>query len=106
MRFDLVRMTFGYCGIGNVHLHVHASQRIHPVSYPGIIGHRIRKVSDFTHDLPEDGGLFILCSDGVSSRVHPEEYAELSATRAVHELLGKLGKDHDDATALVVRLLP
>lgn len=104
MRFNMVNRTFEYCGVGNCHLHVVSSKRLHPISYPGIVGHRIRKVSDFVDTLPDDGGLFILCSDGISTRVHPDEYSETGVQEIVDGLVAHLGKDHDDATALAVRI--
>lgn len=104
MAFDAAARTFEYVGVGNCHLHVLGSERIKPVSAPGIVGHRIRKLVPLSTSLPEDCGLYLLCSDGIGSRVHPELYAGLSAAEAAESLLEHHGKAHDDATVLAVRL--
>lgn len=106
MRFDPVCMQFVYCGVGNCHLHVHASERISPVSLPGIVGHRVRKVRAFESPLPSDGGLFVLCSDGVSSRLDLEQFSALPVEDLVGEIIAHAGKGHDDATVLAVRVVP
>lgn len=106
MRFDLESGMFEFCGIGNCHLHVRASERISPVSYPGLVGHRIRKAVASHIPIPTDGGLFVLCSDGISSHVHLEKLSSDSAEGIVAEMLEHYGKHHDDATVLVVRILP
>ncbi len=104
MRFNPESGAFSYCGVGNCHLHTHVPDApIHPVSAPGIVGNRIRKVLPFEFSLPATG-LFVLCSDGISSRLHVERYAHLDSQGVVDAILDEHGKHHDDATILVVRL--
>ncbi len=104
MRIDLDRMVMEYCGVGNCHLHVYGSTTFHPVSMPGIVGHRIRKVLTLEEPVTEAEGLFLLCSDGISSSLHAELFSQLDAEGAVAAVLDSLGKDYDDATVLAVRL--
>lgn len=102
IRIDPTMMKLHSCCVGNVHFHSLADRSIHPVAAPGIVGHRIRKVLHFSFDLPETG-LFALCSDGLSSRIHLEQHANGSAQAIADELLEHHGKFHDDATCVVVR---
>lgn len=101
-RIDYETRQFHYCGVGNCHMHSVASVRIHPVSAPGIVGRRVRKMLPFTFDMPETG-VFAVCSDGISSRIHLEPLAHLEPQHIADELLESHGKSHDDVTAVVIR---
>jgi phosphoserine phosphatase RsbX len=101
-RIDFERRLLHYCGVGNCHMHSVASVRMHPVSAPGIVGRRVRKMLPFAFEMP-DTGMFAICSDGISSRVRLESLAHLGPQEVADELLGSHGKDHDDVTAVVVR---
>lgn len=102
VRLDFAARRMECCGVGNVHFQALADRPIHPVSAPGIVGHRIRKVLRFEFDLPEEI-LFALASDGLASRLHLERHADGDAQAIADELLRAHGKAHDDATCVVVR---
>lgn len=104
MRFDATRSVFTYCGVGNCHIHsVVSGSPILPVSSPGIVGHRIRKVVTQDFPLPESG-LFVLCSDGMPSRLDITGYEDASVEDIANDLLQKHGRGHDDVTVAVVRI--
>lgn len=102
VRIEFAERKLHYCGVGNCHFHSVADIKIHPVSSPGIVGSRVRKVNPYTFDVPAEG-LFALCSDGISSRVHLEPLVGLGAQEIATYLMADLGKKHDDVTAVVVR---
>lgn len=102
VRLDFARRRIETSGVGNVHFQAHADRSIHPVSAPGIVGHRVRKVLRFEFGLPDEL-LFSLSSDGLSSRIHLERYTDGTAQEIAERLLEHYGKAHDDATCIVVR---
>jgi hypothetical protein len=100
-RLDTARCRLEYCGVGNCHFHAVAPARISPVSVPGIVGHRIRKVMPAEFDLPGNG-VFAICSDGISSRLHLEKYTDGDPNDLADRLLADHGKDFDDATIVAI----
>lgn len=101
VRIDRVRATLSFCGIGNIHFHAIGDARMSPVCLPGIVGHRVRKAIPYEFSL-EGSGLFVLCSDGISSRLHLEEYAGRGVQEVADSILVEHGKAHDDATCVAV----
>lgn len=97
--FELARLTF--CGVGNIHFHSVAEGSMHPVSAPGIVGHRVRKVIPYEFALPSKG-YFAVCSDGISSRMHLEDIRDDDPQVVAETVLAEHGKFHDDATVVVV----
>jgi serine/threonine protein phosphatase PrpC len=75
---------------------------MHPVCAPGIVGHRVRKMLAFEFELPESATI-ALCSDGISSRLHFDEYVHLEPQEIADLIMKQHGKFHDDATCVVVR---
>lgn len=101
IRIDRTRSTLSFCGIGNIHFHAVGDVRMSPVCLPGIVGHRVRKV--IPYDFALDGnGMFVMCSDGISSRLHLEDYAGRSVQEIADAILVDHGKAHDDATCVAV----
>jgi len=101
VRLDFAHNSLGFCGVGNVHFHSLSSASIHPVCVPGIVGHRVRKIIPYEFELPEQG-TFVLCSDGISSRIHLEEFPEHAPQALADAILAQHGKSHDDATCVAV----
>ena len=70
-----------------------------------MIGHAIRSPRVRTETLSADDTL-VLCTDGVSERYDLNEiqgYQTLSTEALARRIVEQFGKDHDDATCLVVR---
>jgi len=102
VRIDRASKILTYCGIGNVHFHSAAETPMNPVSLPGIVGHRVRKVMPYEFAMPEEGR-FVLCSDGISSRIHLEEYAEKADAQTLADaVFAQHSKAHDDVTCVAV----
>jgi len=97
----VTRLSF--CGIGNVELQAASAEAIRPVCLPGIVGRPLRKVLAFDYALRE-GDLLAAHTDGVSSRFRLEDYAGLDAKEAAARILAEHGKNHDDATCVVIRI--
>jgi len=101
VRLDFANRLLSFCGVGNVHFHSLSSAPLHPVCVPGIVGHRVRKIIPYEFELPDEG-TFVLCSDGISSRIHLEEYPGHGPQELANALLEQHGKSHDDATCVAV----
>jgi anti-sigma regulatory factor (Ser/Thr protein kinase) len=102
-RYDplLPQVTFG--GIGNVAgVLVSRNELRRMVSMPGTAGYNVRKIQSFQY--PFEGGLVILCSDGVSTRWTLDRYPNLVAadpTLIAAVLYRDFSRRRDDATVLV-----
>ncbi len=104
VRIDRRTRRIAFVGVGNIHFHALSDGPMHPVSAPGIVGHRIRKIIPFEYDLPRRT-LIVLASDGVSSRLELEEYGHLGPQEVADIIVSEHGKAHDDATVVTVRYL-
>lgn len=102
LRIDEVTRRVHFTGVGNIEMHAIADVKMHPVCAPGIVGHRVRKMLPFEFELPETA-LIVLASDGISSRLHLDEYAHLEPQVIADMIMDHHGKSHDDATCVVVR---
>jgi anti-sigma regulatory factor (Ser/Thr protein kinase) len=96
-----------FCGLGNI-----AGALVRPdgssqslVSHPGIAGHTMRRLREFTYEWPP-GSLIVLHSDGLSTHWSLDPYAGLSSRRP-DVIAGVLYRDfrrvRDDATVVVAR---
>jgi len=101
IRIDTNLNQIEYAGVGNVELQALSLNPIKPVSIPGIIGNRVRKVKSFSYDLAI-GDLFVLFTDGISNRFLIEEYAHLDVQDMAENLLCSHERNHDDRTCIVV----
>jgi phosphoserine phosphatase RsbX len=89
-------------GVGNVECKVFGREGIAPFPRDGIVGHRLRKVTPFQY--PCDPGLTVaVYTDGIHGSFNLSEFGGLEPGTAVEAILGRFGKDYDDATVLVVR---
>jgi negative regulator of sigma-B (phosphoserine phosphatase) len=104
MDLDTKNGVVAVAGVGNIELRAKAKERVAPVSMPGILGRPLRKVKRFEYALNRND-LFIIFSDGISSRFDIEKYQNLSVREIAKGILNEHGKVHDDATCVVVRVL-
>jgi phosphoserine phosphatase RsbX len=63
----------------------------------------LRRVKSFSYRVSDDD-LFAIFSDGVSSRFVLEDYLSLPTQEMADRILSDHGKQHDDATCVVVRV--
>jgi hypothetical protein len=94
-----------YVGIGNTRLRKLGAASVTLASQPGTFGQQIRTPREQTMQLAP-GDLLVLTSDGVSERIARDDDTTLLAAD-VHSvaatLLQRYGKDHDDASCIVLR---
>ncbi len=103
LRIDEAKSELCFVGVGNVELRARTSQgRNNVVNSPGIVGHRMRRVREYGFGLIP-GNLFLLHSDGISSRVDLGSYDSMPCGEMAQDILSRHGKEHDDATCVVIR---
>lgn len=90
-----------FCGVGNVDLRFRGKTPFAPISTPGILGRRVRKIRAFEHPLSH-GDTLVLYTDGISSRFSVDELPT-DPNQAASTLLARFGKATDDAACVVVR---
>jgi anti-sigma regulatory factor (Ser/Thr protein kinase) len=103
--FDSRSRTIRFAGIGNISALVFDSgQARHMTSLPGILGHEIRNVREFTYEWP-DQSLALLYSDGIATHWSIGSYPGL-VSRDPALIAGVIYRDwnrgRDDATVVVV----
>jgi anti-sigma regulatory factor (Ser/Thr protein kinase) len=100
---DLSKKIIHYAGVGNINSAIitsSTSRRM--VSHNGTLGHEIRRLNEFTYDLPDDGGL-LMHSDGLGSQWDFRKYPGLLShhPQIVNSILYRdFHKDRDDVTVL------
>ena len=104
LRIDNESGEIEFAGVGNIELQAVSLEPIRPVSVPGIVGRRIRKVQVYSYRIHE-GDLLIAYTDGISSRFTLGDYAELEEQALADRVLADHGKLHDDATCVVIRCM-
>jgi len=77
-------------------------EAVRPVSCAGVVGHNLRKVLPFCYRLCP-GDVIVLLSDGVSCRFDLGDYVQLPAPSMAEAIVCDHGKEHDDASCMVVR---
>lgn len=96
--------TLSFCGVGNIELKAKSYSHITPVSMPGILGRKIRKLVVFEYDL-SPGDILVAFTDGISSRFNLDDFVGLSIKDMPNEILLRHGKHHDDATCVAFKVL-
>ena len=100
---DLSKKIVHYAGVGNINSAIitsSASRRM--VSHNGTLGHEIRKIDEFTYEVPDDGGL-LMHSDGLGSQWDFRKYPGLLShhPQIVNSILYRdFHRDRDDVTVL------
>ncbi len=107
LRLDRARREILFAGVGNVAGTVSASggNSKNFVAMPGIVGHNMRTVREFTYVWPP-GGVVLLYSDGIAGHWSLQEYERLAECDPA--LIAAVAyRDHkrgrDDASVLAIR---
>jgi anti-sigma regulatory factor (Ser/Thr protein kinase) len=103
---DRDRGEFHYAGVGNVEVRIlGGTESVRPIPMNGTLGARLSQLRVWPHRW-EEGMAIVMASDGVSASWDIESYPGL-LSRSPQLLAGVLvrdyGRDHDDATVLVMR---
>lgn len=92
------------CSVGNVELRS-LHDRIPAVHTPGILGARLRNVRIFEAPI-RAGERLVMFSDGLSSSLHAADATGHTGLAACDALMRRHRRDHDDATVVVIDVLP
>jgi serine/threonine protein phosphatase PrpC len=105
MRIDLAKESVSFAGVGNIGVRVFGNSSIKPISRNGIVGYRMNNIREFSYPYT-DGDVFILHSDGISSRFVVDESwvcdPKTDLQQVAQAIADEFGKD-DDMTVVVVR---
>lgn len=104
LRFDAVEHAVTHAGVGNVELTTISRDPIRPIVIAGIAGARMRKVVETKHRL-YPGDLFLLYTDGISSRLELADYRSMEPQVLADTILKRHAKPQDDAGCVVIRCL-
>lgn len=104
LRLDLSQREADFVGVGNIGVQVYNQQPIKPISKNGILGYRLPALLQL-HYTYNSGAMFVLYSDGISSRFSLDDSINLeqSPQTIANNILENYGKFTDDATVVVVR---
>jgi negative regulator of sigma-B (phosphoserine phosphatase) len=106
MRINFPESTVTFVGVGNIGIHVRSTAPIKPISRNGIVGYRLPRLQEFTYPYTP-GDLFVLHTDGISSRFTPDGALWTEGAQDVQTLADEIalifGKENDDVTVLVAR---
>lgn len=105
-KIDLGQSTLTYSGIGNIRMKIlrKNNEIVRPVSLPGIVGRRCRKVKEWKRPYTAGDTLYVF-SDGISSRFDPEKLRKRNQTpeELAEHIMRTFGKSSDDSTIIVAR---
>src|SRR4030095_8624407 len=90
-----------FCGIGNIEVAALHGQSPSVFCLAGIVGPKVR-VSKVMSVAMQPGDIYCLTSDGVSSRGNFKSCFPGPPEVVARRIVENWGKDHDDATALVL----
>ncbi|MDH4138225.1 MAG: SpoIIE family protein phosphatase [Anaerolineae bacterium] len=106
LRVSLAERTITYVGVGNIGIHVRSTALVKPISRNGIVGYRLPSLQEFTYPYTP-GDLFVLHTDGISSRLTLDDTLWTEEAQDVQTLANAIdrsfGKENDDVTVLVAR---
>ncbi len=97
--------TMSYAAVGNTVCRIIGSRSNRCLVTPGTLGSRIRSPKLSKLRLV-DGDLALLYTDGVSDRFELEDYPQMkvsSASDVARTIVKRFGKQHDDASCVVMR---
>lgn len=104
IQMHLQRRQMAFVGVGNIGIQVYSSTSIKPISKNGILGYRLPNLLclDYSYN---SGDTFVLYSDGISSRFGLDNELDVAnpPQALADTILGRYGKQNDDATVLVLR---
>ncbi len=102
---DTESLAFTFVQIGDSHGRIFGPRRRSLVGEAGMLGHAIRTPNVRSETLSAADTL-VLCTDGISERYDLSEiqgHRTIPADALARRIVEQFGKDHDDATCLVVR---
>jgi serine phosphatase RsbU (regulator of sigma subunit) len=104
LRLDIQGHKVSYVGVGNIGAQVYSRQTIKPISKNGILGFRLPALLEM-HYTYDPGDIFVLYSDGVSSRFALDGKIDIRQPpqRIAEQILELYGKYTDDATVVVIK---
>lgn len=102
VRASRERRLLMHAGVGNVELRSIARPVVSALPQPGVVGgRRVRSVRETVVELSV-GDLFVLFSDGISSRIDLDAYRQLGVQAMADAIVRDHGKEHDDASCAVL----
>ena len=90
-----------FCGIGNIEVQALNGQAPSVFCLAGIVGHNMRASKVMPVNM-KPGDIYCLMSDGISTRGNLKSCLPGAPDTVARRIVESWGKDHDDATALVV----
>lgn len=100
---DVSEERFLWSAVGNVEIKT-SDDEINPINMSGIVGYRLRKTQEREFDI-EPGTVFIIHTDGISSRFSMEEDIPLKkdAEYIAEFMMDNYRKEKDDSTVVVIK---
>lgn len=92
-----------FAGVGNVAVTARSRAPIHLISHAGIVGHQMRTMHEFPFTCSR-GDLVCIFSDGLQSGLCLDDVRSMTLQDAAAQLIRQYGRDHDDATVLLVSM--
>ena len=106
LRISFAESMITFVGVGNIGIRVRSTASIRPISKNGIVGYRLPRLREFTYPYTP-GDLFVLHTDGISSRFTLDDALWTEGAQDVQTLADEIaqifGKENDDVTILVAR---
>jgi negative regulator of sigma-B (phosphoserine phosphatase) len=107
-KLNYASQEFSYVGIGNIFLRVFGTHSKQEITQGGVIGYSIRTPKEKIIKI-DTGNILVLHTDGISSNFNATDYPDIlwDDTKIIADnLIEKFGKNNDDATCIVIRLIP
>lgn len=110
LRLDSKQKQASYIGVGNIGIHVVSQRAIKPISKNGILGHgNLPTLLEMNYTF-DSGDIFILYSDGISTRIISDPIltktrfpASDSLDYIASDFVERYGKANDDVTVLIIK---
>ena len=101
MRIDRAKETVSFTGVGNIGVRVISTTPIRPISRNGIVGFRMSNIKVFNYPYVK-GDVFILHSDGISSRFTVDEKWIRDQRSDLHEIATEIADEFGKKDDLIV----
>ncbi|MFL6202648.1 MAG: hypothetical protein ACJ76J_26045 [Thermoanaerobaculia bacterium] len=90
-----------FCGVGNIEVQALSGNAPSLFCIAGIVGHNLRTSKVMSFQM-KPGDVYCVMSDGVSSRGNFKTCLPGAPTDVARRIVEQWGRDHDDATALIM----